>query len=426
MSTILIRNGHLVDPANKIDERRDVLLRDGAVAEIAKANSIKIRRGDAELIDARGLIVAPGFIDIHVHLREPGQAHKETIHTGTQAALAGGFTTVATMPNTIPVNDSPEITRWITHRDRGAVIDVLPVAAATIGSLGERVSDYSALKSAGAVAVSDDGRPILGDEVMAAVLKAARAAGLPVIQHAEDTKISNGCAINAGPTAFRLGLRGAPGEAEARIVERDLRLLQNIGGHLHIAHVSTRRALDAIRRAKRQGLRLTCEVTPHHFTLLDEHIGDYNTNFKMCPPLRGPDDRDAMLAGLADGTIDCIASDHAPHGADEKQQEFERAPNGITGLETATALALQVLLQHRRLPLRRIVELLSTNPARVLNLRDRGHLSKGARGDVTIFDVNKKWTFTAQDSKSKSKNTPFDGWGFRGRVIRTLTAKDAR
>jgi len=355
-----------------------------------------------------------------VHLREPGQSYKETIATGTAAALAGGFTTVCAMPNTSPVNDSPDITRWMQHADRGAKVSVLPIGAATVGSMGEKLTDFGALKTAGAVAVSDDGKPILNDDVMRQVLKAARMIALPVIQHAEDTKLSNGCTIHAGPTAFRLGLRGMPAEAEARIVERDLRLLRETGGHLHVAHISTRKALDAVRRAKRLGTHVTCEVTPHHFTLLDEHIGEYNTYFKMCPPLGSADDRDTLLAGLSDGTIDCIACDHAPHAEHEKQQEFERAPNGITGLETALALSLQVLHRHHKMPLRKLIALLSANPARIVGLKNRGHLGRGAYADVVLFDPNEQWTFYAQDSRSKSKNTPFDGWRFTGRVKATL------
>lgn len=420
MKTMLIKNGHLIDPRNGVDGPRDLLLQDGRVAAVGAPGTLKIRGGES--VDAKGAIVAPGLIDMHVHLREPGQRHKETIASGTAAARAGGFTTVACMPNTVPVNDAPAITRWMQHRDRGARVSVLPVAAATLGSQGAAPTDFAALKAAGAVAVSDDGRPILDDWMMEQVLRRARKAGLPVIQHAEDTRRSHGCTIHAGATAFRLGLHGMPAEAEASIVARDLQLLARTGGHLHVAHISTRLAVAAVRKAKRAGLRVTCEATPHHFTLLDEHIGDHDTRFKMCPPLRAAADREALLAGLADGTIDCIATDHAPHAAHEKSVEFERAPNGIIGLETAVGLTLQVLHHHHGLALRRIIALLSSAPAEVLGLADRGHLGKGARADVTLIEPDKEWTFFAADAKSQARNTPFDGWKFRGRVARVVTA----
>jgi dihydroorotase len=417
MKAILIRGGHVVDPAQKLDAAHDVLLRDGRVVEIAP----KITKpGDAEVIDAKGAIVAPGFIDFHVHLREPGQQHKETIATGTAAAAAGGFTSVCAMPNTAPVNDTPEITRWMQEAQRGAVVNVFPIPAATVGSLGERLTDFRALRAAGAIAFSDDGKPIVTDEVMRKALLAAKEVGVPVVQHSEIPSMSYGCTMHAGPTAFRLGLHGMPAEAESLMVERDIRLVRETDGHLHVAHVSTRRSVEAVRKAKAEGLHVTCEVTPHHFTLIDEHVGNYDTHFKMCPPLRSEDDRQAMIEALADGTIDCIATDHAPHATHEKQQEFERAPNGITGLETALPLALQVLHRYAGLPVMRIVELLSSNPARIFSLSDRGTLKVGAIADVTVFAPDQKWTFYAADSRSKSRNTPFDGWQFRGKVLATV------
>jgi dihydroorotase len=417
MSTVLIRGGHVIDPAQKLDGVSDVLLRDGRVAQIGT----KIAKpGGAELIDAKGAIVAPGFIDVHVHLREPGQQHKETIATGTAAAAAGGFTSVCAMPNTAPVNDSAKVTRWMQEPQRGAVVNVFPIPAATIGSLGEKLTDFRALRDAGAVAFSDDGRPIVTDEMMRRALLAADEVGAPVVQHSEVPSLSYGCTMHAGPTAFRLGLHGMPAEAEALMVERDIRLVRETGGHLHVAHVSTRRSVEAIRKAKAEGLHVSCEVTPHHFTLIDEHVGRYDTHYKMCPPLRSEDDRRAMIEALVDGTIDCIATDHAPHAAHEKQQEFERAPNGITGLETALPLALQGLHRYAGLPLARIVELLSTNPAVIFGLTDRGTLKTGAIADVTIFDPDQKWVFYAAESRSKSQNTPFDGWHFRGKVLATV------
>jgi len=417
-TSLAIRNGRLIDPAQRLDGAYDVLLREGRVAEVAARGELQGKAD--ETIDARGLVVAPGFIDIHVHLREPGQFYKETIESGTMAAAAGGFTAVCAMPNTNPVNDSPAITRWMQDPERRAQVRVFPIAAATVGSAGEKLTDYTALKRAGAVAVTDDGKPILHDEIMRQVLLAARAAGLPVIQHAEDTRLTSGAAMNAGPTAFRLGLRGWPPEAEWSLVERDIRLAGETGAHYHVAHLSTARALKAVRKARREGLHVTCEVAPHHFVLLDEDTGDYNTNCKMNPPLRSKEDREALLAGLEDGTVDCIATDHAPHAAHEKNQEFDRAPFGITGLETALGLALAALHHKRKVPLTRIVELLSTNPARVLGLRARGTLETGAHADVTIFDPAKKWTFRAAESKSKARNTPFDGWQFQGEVTMTV------
>jgi dihydroorotase len=417
MSTMLIRGGRIVDPAQKLDAISDVLLHDGRVAQVGP----KIAKpGDAEVIDAKGVIVAPGFIDVHVHLREPGQQHKETIATGTAAAAAGGFASVCAMPNTAPVNDSAKITRWMQEPQRGAVVNVFPIPAATVGSLGEKLTDFRALRDAGAVAFSDDGKPIVTDEMMRRALLAADEVGAPVVQHSEVPSLSYGCTMHAGPTAFRLGLHGMPAEAEALMVERDIRLVRETGGHLHVAHVSTRRSVEAIRKAKAEGLHVSCEITPHHFTLIDEHVGRYDTHYKMCPPLRSEDDRQAMIEALVDGTIDCIATDHAPHAAHEKQQEFERAPNGITGLETALPLVLQGLHRYAGLPLARIVELLSTNPALIFGLANRGTLKVGASADLTIFDPDQKWTFYAADSRSKSRNTPFDGWQFRGKVRATI------
>jgi dihydroorotase len=417
---ILIRNGRLIDPASNADAPRDLLLRDGKVAAIEATG--KIKASGADVIDAKGLIVAPGLIDIHVHLREPGQGYKETIATGTAAAAAGGFTTVCAMPNTTPVNDSPEITRWMQAAERAASIRVLPIAAATIGSNGETLTNYAALKDAGAIAVTDDGRPILGDAIMLQALRAAAALGLPVIQHAEDARLTGGCSMNAGALAFRLGLRGMPIEAESGLVERDINLVRHIpNAHLHVAHLSTKKALDAVRAARKAGLHVTCEVTPHHFALTEERIGHYDTNAKMNPPLRAESDRLAMIEGLLDGTIDAIATDHAPHAAHEKEQEFERAPNGITGLETALGLAISVLHLQHKMPLVKVLALLTTRPAQALGLKGMGGLDVGTAADLVLFDPAAKWTFHAADSKSKSKNTPFDGWEFKGRIHATVS-----
>jgi len=422
VNSILIRGGQLIDPASGIDAPRDLLLADGRVAAVDAPG--KFKPNGAEVIDAKGLVVAPGLVDIHVHLREPGQGYKETIATGTAAAAAGGFTTVCAMPNTVPVNDSPETTRWMQSPERGAAIRVFPIAAATRGSMGEALTEYGSLKAAGAVAVTDDGKPILGDGIMRAALTAAARANLPVIQHAEDTRLTGGCSMNAGALAFRLGLRGMPTEAESGLVERDIRLLAEVKdtrAHLHVAHLSTKAALDAVRRARRNGLRVTCEVAPHHFVLNEEAVGNYNTNAKMNPPLRSEQDRKAMIEGIIDGSVDCIATDHAPHATHEKEQEFERAPNGITGLESALGLAVAFLHLGHNLPLSRVIALLSSQPANVLGLKGRGTLAVGSMADVVIFDSGKEWTFKASDSKSKSKNTPFDGWTLRGQVAMTIS-----
>src|SRR6266567_691483 len=419
LGSLLIRGGRLIDPASKIDALMDVLLRDGRVAEIALPN--KIRGGANEKFDARGLIIAPGFIDLHVHLREPGQVYKETIATGTAAAAAGGFTSVCCMPNTQPILDSPEWITWLQQSERGAVVNVFPVAAATHASKGAVLTDFRGLQRAGAVAVTDDGKPILSDDIMRENVRVASEISLPVIQHAEDTRMTENCSINDGPTAFGLGLRGMKAAAEATIVERDVQLAQQFAGaRLHVAHLSTAEALKAVRRGKRTKARVTCEVTPHHFTLLDSDIRDYDSNFKMNPPLRSASDREALLVALADGTVDAIATDHAPHASHEKVVEFERAAFGIIGLETALGLAITVLHARQKIPLTRIVELFTAGPARVLDLRGRGTLVRGSHADVTIFDPKKRWTFEAEKSRSKSRNTPFGGWQLTGKVVATV------
>jgi dihydroorotase len=419
--SLLIKGGQLIDPAAKINSPMDILLRDGRVAEVALPN--KIRSGADDKFDARGLIVAPGFIDLHVHLREPGQGYKETIASGTTAAAAGGFTSVCTMPNTAPVVDTAEWVNWVRSPERGAVVNVFPIAAATQGSKGGDLTDFSALQRAGAVAVTDDGKPILEDDVMRMCLRLGAELNFPVVQHAEDTRLTENCSMHAGPTSFRLGLRGMPASAEAAIVDRDVTLAQQIReSRLHVAHLSTTDALKAVRRGKRAKARVTCEVTPHHFVLIDENVGEYNTNFKMNPPLRTATDIEAIVVALADGTIDAIATDHAPHAAHEKQVEFERASFGITGLETALALAITKLYRDHKISLTRIVELFTAGPARVFDLPGRGSLARGSHADVTIFDPKKRWTFEAAKSKSMSHNTPFDGWQFTGKVVATIVA----
>ena len=417
--SLLIKGGHVIDPAATLDAPMDVLLRDGRVAEVAKPNAI---RGSVdEKFDAKGLIVAPGFIDIHVHLREPGQAYKETIASGTAAAAAGGFTSVCCMPNTHPVIDSADWVTWLQAPERGALVNVFPIAAATKASKGAALTDFRALQRAGAVAVTDDGKPILSDDIMRDTLRIASELNLPVIQHAEDTRQTEGASMNEGPTSFRLGLRGMKPSAEAGIVERDVHLAQQfMGARLHVAHISTADALKSVRRGKRNKVRVTCEVTPHHFALIDSDIRDYNGNFKMNPPLRSDADREAILAAVADGTVDAIATDHAPHAKHEKTIEFERAAFGVIGLETALGLAITHLHREHKIPLARIVELFTVGPARVVDLRGRGTLARGAHADVTIFDPKKRWTYDVTKSRSRSANSPFDGSSLTGKIVATV------
>lgn len=426
MTALFIRGGHLVDPSRGLDAPRDLLLRDGRVAAVdapGKLDALAARE-HAQTISATGLVVAPGLVDIHVHLREPGQSYKETIATGTAAAAAGGFTSVCAMPNTTPVNDSVETTRWMQAPERGACVRVFPIAAATRGSMGEAITEYAALKAAGAVAFSDDGRPVLHDAVMHEALAAAARVGLPVIQHAEDTRQTQGASMNAGALAFRLGLRGMVPEAESSIVERDIQLLAALPdnrAHLHIAHLSTVRSIEAVRRARRNGLRVTCEAAPHHFALTEEDVGDYDTHAKMSPPLRQQTDRAALLEGLLDGSIDAIATDHAPHAIHEKEQEFERAPNGVIGLETALGVSLLQLREKHSMSLSRVIALLSTQPAQLLHLAGRGTLAVGAWADLALFAPQEKWTYRAAEGKSKARNSPFDGWTLPGRVHLTIS-----
>jgi dihydroorotase len=426
MSDILILNGRVVDPASGVDAKRDVLLRDGRIAAVEVPGRLKDVKAK-ETVDAAGMVVAPGLVDIHVHLREPGQTYKESITTGTAAAAAGGFTSVVAMPNTVPVNDSVAGLEWMLDASRGAVVKLFAMPAATFGSMGEEITDFQQLRRAGAVGFTDDGKPVLHDRLMREALVSAARIGVPVSQHAEDTRLTGGCSMNAWPVAFRLGLRGMTVEAEARIVERDIQLLRDIERqdglrpHLHVQHVSTAKAMSLIREAKAAGLHVTCEVAPHHFTLTDDAIGDYDTNAKMNPPLRAELDRVAMIAGLMDGTVDCIATDHAPHALFEKEQEFERAPNGITGLETALGLALRVLHKGQGMTISRLIELMSAQPAGVLFLKGRGTLKVGSFADVVVFDPAAEWKYDAAKTFSKSRNTPFDRAPMLGRVSVTLS-----
>lgn len=413
--SILIKNGRLIDPANNIDDHLDLLLKDGLVAGVGKNLSV-----DAdETIDAGGKLVTPGLIDLHVHLRDPGQEYKEDIASGTAAAVAGGFTSVVCMPNTQPVNDNLAVTKYILSRsEEVGRCRVFPVASITRGLKGENLTEMGELKQGGAVAFSDDGRPVENGEVMRRALEYARPFGAPIISHAEDLSLVGKGVMNDGFVATELGLKGIPWVAEDAMVARDVMLAEYTGGHMHIAHISTRGAVEIVRRAKERGVNVTCEATPHHFTLTEEAVRGYNTNAKMNPPLRSAADLEAVRQGLADGTIDAIATDHAPHHRDEKNVEFNIAMNGIVGLETALPLALS-LVRDGLMELNRMVALLTSGPAAVLGL-EVGSLATGRPADVTLIDPDCEWTLAADQLVSKSKNTPFDGWPLQGTAITTI------
>jgi dihydroorotase len=444
---LLIANGHLIDPAAPENTGMSVLIEDGKVAAWIRPNEPTPE--GCEVFDASGLLVAPGFIDMHVHLREPGQEHKETIASGCAAAAAGGWTSVCPMPNTQPVNDNAAITRYmIEQAERAALANVFPIGAITKSSDGSELAEMGEMKAAGAVAVSDDGRPVPNAGIMRRAMQYAKDFDLPVIDHCEDKSLSSGGVMHEGKISLLLGLKGMPALAEEIDAVRDILLAKETGARIHIAHVSTKGAIEAVRRAKNEGINVTCEVTPHHFTLTDRSVdtlvhmsakhetalaggtgdGDrsvpaptsYDTNTKMAPPLRSEEHLEAIIEGIRDGTIDAIATDHAPHHADEKALEYDRAPFGITGLETAIGLAFNELVHKGVIGLERLVEMCSTNPARIFKLGGRGTLTPGSHADVTIIDPQLSWTYTSADSRSRSRNTPFNGWQFTGGVVATV------
>ncbi|HYP01032.1 MAG TPA: dihydroorotase [Pyrinomonadaceae bacterium] len=418
---LLIANGYLIDPTQGLNGGKNLLIENGRVAALIAHND-GVPEG-AEVFDATGLVVAPGFIDMHTHLREPGQEYKETIETGARAGVAGGWTSVCAMPNTDPVNDNPAVTRFIIEQaERAGAANVFPIGAITKASAGVELAEMGEMKRAGIVAVSDDGRPVPSAGVMRRAMEYARGFDLPVVDHCEDRSLTAGGVMHEGNWSLRLGLRGQPALAEEMDALRDIALAELTGARVHLAHVSTRGALEAVRRAKERGLRVTCEATPHHWSLADDAVRDYDTNTKMCPPLRSLDHVEAIIEALADGTIDAIATDHAPHHADEKALEYDQAPFGITGLETAIGLAFERLVHKGIIGLERLVELCSVNPAKIFSLADRGTLRVGAHGDVTILDPEHVWTFRASDSKSKSRNTPFDNWTMRGAAVATIVS----
>jgi dihydroorotase len=414
---LLVKNGRVLDPASKTDAAMDVLLDGEKIREFASAGKIAAPQ-NVEIFDAAGLIVAPGFIDIHAHLREPGQESSETIKTGTHAAARGGFTAVCCMPNTKPVNDNASVTRFIVDRAKAhGCVRVWPIGSASVGSKGEAIAEIAAMKEAGIVAVSDDGKPIATAKLARQVMEYCRSLNVAVIEHAEDVSLAAGAVMREGVTSTRLGLRGMPAAAESVCVARDVQLAELTGSRLHIAHLSAKASLDQVRSAKSRGLHVTCEVTPHHFTLIDEDV-TYDSRFKMNPPLAAREDREALIAGLADGTVDAIATDHAPHEPALKDVEFDRAPFGILGFETALSLALEQLVHSGRISLMRMVELFTAGPARVLGMERK--IAAGQPGDLTIFSLDHSWTYKVKESASKSRNSPFDGRTFKGAAMATI------
>jgi dihydroorotase len=413
---LLIRNGRVLDPATGTDASLDVLLDGDRISRLGANLPVD----GAQVFDATGLVVAPGFIDLHCHLREPGQELSETIETGTRSAARGGFTAVCCMPNTQPVNDTASVTRGIVERAAVAgAVRVWPIGAASKGSKGEALAEIAAMKDAGIVAVSDDGKPVATARLMRQVMEYCNSLDLVVIDHCEDASLFAGGVMREGPHSVRLGLSGIPAQSESICAGRDVELAALTGARLHIAHMSTRGSLDYVRWAKKQGLRVTCEVTPHHFTLIDEDVR-FDAHYKMNPPLASRADRDALIEGLADGSVDAIATDHAPHHPASKDVEFDRAPFGITGFETALALGLTELVIEKKLSLMRLVELFTTGPARVLGIERK--IAAGEPADLTLFSTDRRWTFRVAESPSKSRNTPFDGRSFRGAPMATIVA----
>ena len=415
---LLVRGGRVVDPAAGRDGAFDLLLRGGVVVAVGS----RLSADGAKVLDAAGLLVFPGFIDLHAHLREPGREHAETVATGLKAAAAGGFTAVCAMPNTDPVNDSRAISEYLVSKARGAAGPRLyPIGAVTRGQLGVELAEFGELQIGGAVAVSDDGKWLADGALLRRAFEHARLFGLPVIQHCEDPSLSGGAPMHEGAVSTRLGLPGQPAIAEAAAVARDLLVAEVSGGRLHVAHLSTARALELVREARARGLRVTCEVTPHHLTLTDEEIArsSFSTNYKMNPPLREPSDCAALAEGLEDGTVDAVATDHAPHHEDDKALDFGTAPYGVVGLETAAAVVYDRLVRTGRLSLPRFAEVFSAGPARALELPG-GTLAPGAPANVTLFDPQRRWRVDASRFESLSRNTPFEGWDLVGAPEATI------
>lgn len=416
MARLLIRSGRVISPEDNLDGEMDLLIEEGEIREIAP----QLSEPADEILDAGGQIVAPGFVDIHVHLREPGGEDSETLESGLRAAVAGGFTAVCPMPNTRPVNDNPELTRQLVSRGQELQLArVFPIAAVTVGSLGEKLTDFEALMAAGAAGFSDDGKPVKTAALMKEALGKAKGLGATIIDHCEVPELSAGGVMNEGVHSRSLGLRGIPNSAEDGCIARDIEIAEATGGHLHVAHLSTAGGLQLVREAKDRGLRVTCEVTPHHFTLTDEDVTRYGTNAKMNPPLRKNDDVEALLDGIRDSVVDAIATDHAPHASKLKSRSMAEAPFGVTGLETALALGLMRLVYPRRISIGHLIALMSSKPARIIN-KPLGHIRVGGAADLTVFDPKLEWTYKAAGGRSRSRNSPFDGWLFQGAVTATI------
>ncbi|NKB87876.1 MAG: amidohydrolase family protein [Acidobacteria bacterium] len=415
MSKLLLKGGRVVDPANGLDDELDVLVVDGAIAAIAP----ELDSEDCDALEATGMIVAPGFVDMHVHLREPGFEYKETIESGMRAAAAGGFCGIACMPNTEPINDHRSVTELILDRASVHRVHVYPIGAVSVGQRGEALAEIGELVDAGCRAVSDDGFPVATAQLMRKALEYTQIFDIVVIDHCEEVSMTHGSVMHEGAVSAELGLRGWPAAAEEITVSRDLILADSVGGRLHLAHLSTRGSMDLVRNAKAGGSRATCEVMTHHFSLTEEAVRHFDTNTKMNPPLRSEDDRQAILDAIADGTVDIIATDHAPHHADEKLLEFDHAPFGIVGLETAIPLACTHLVHAGVIDVARLVEMMSTNPARILGV-DRGGLRVDAPADITIIDLDAERAVNADTFESRSSNTPFHGTVLKGWPVATI------
>ncbi len=414
--TILLKGGEVVDPAQDLKKKADVLLEKGRVAKLGR---IAAQEG-WRVVNVSGMYVMPGLIDMHVHLREPGQEYKETIETGSRAAVAGGFTSIACMPNTEPVNDCEAITRYILEKARQAnLVNIHPVGAITKGLNGKELAEIGEMVRTGAVAISDDGKPVQNNQIMRRAMEYSRIFDVPVLDHCEDCDLAAHGVMNEGTISTEVGLRGMHAVAEELQVVRDIMLSRLTGTRVHICHISCEEALNAVREAKAKGLRVTCEVAPHHFTLTDENVRTYNPDYRMNPPLRTGRDVEAMISGLADGSIDCIATDHAPHARIDKDLTFEDAANGVIGLETSVPLVWEHLVRKEVISVSRMVELMSLNPSRILGL-DRGTLKVGSVADVTVIDPEKEITVDASQFESKARNCPFDGWQLRGAPVLTI------
>jgi dihydroorotase len=416
MPALWIKNARIIDPAAKRDSVGDLYAVDGRI--VAGLSAEQKRR--ARKVDAKGLVASPGLVDIHVHFREPGQTHKETIATGSRAAAAGGFTTVVCMPNTTPPADNAGTIQYIMDAiRRDSIVKVLPTGCITIGMKGDTLAPIGSLKRAGVVAITDDGDCVQSNELMRRAIEYAKMFGLPVMDHCQDESMTEGAVMNEGDMSIRLGLRGWPNAAEDVIVSRNVIVSAYTGAHIHMQHVSSARSVDILRRAKADGVKVTGEATPHHIALTDAALATYDTNFKMNPPLRTEADRKAIIAGLRDGTLDCIATDHAPHTDYEKDKEFDYAPNGIIGLETALPIVLDVLVRRNKFRLSSVVDLMTRKPAQILGLA-AGTLAPGAAADICLFDPDEAWTYDAKAGQSKSSNSPWSGQTLRGRVKTTI------